>query len=113
MICRSRILAIVLFALFAAGLVVNSAATASMSLKMALGGIGAADMVDCRNCGPVDDGEDELMTCDIDCTISFAAHLGQGSSYSPRIAEAGLSPKTSHLTGRIGQPDPYPPRTLI
>ncbi|WP_109793961.1 hypothetical protein [Minwuia thermotolerans] len=104
---------IALFALFAAGLVLNSAAMASMSLKMALGDIGAVEMADCQDCGAVDDGEDNLLTCDIDCTISFAAHLGQGDSYSPRIAESGTSPKTNHLTGRVGQPDPYPPRLLI
>lgn len=113
MIRRSRMFTIVLLALFAAGMVMNSAATASMSLKMALGDIGAVEMADCQDCGAVEDGEDNLLTCDIDCTISFAAHLGQGDSYSPRVAELGTPPNTNDLTGRLSQPDPYPPRLLI
>lgn len=102
-----------MLALFAMGIVVHSAGATTMSLKMALGDVGAADMADCQGCGADTDSEEAGPTCDIVCTVSFAADLGQVDTFSPRFAELATLQLVEHLTGRTGLPEPYPPRILI
>lgn len=113
MLTRSRIFTLALLALFAVGVVVHSAGATSMSLKMALGDAGVADMVDCQGCGADTDGEDNGPTCDIVCTVSFAASLGQVDMFSPHFAYVARPLLVEHLAGRTGLPEPYPPRVLI
>lgn len=113
MVARTRIFTLALLALFAASIVVHSAGATSMSLKMALGDAGAANMADCQGCGTDTDGEDSGPTCDIVCTVSFAASLGQIDTFNPHFAHVARPLLVEHLAGRTGLPEPYPPRTLI
>ncbi|WP_139189454.1 MULTISPECIES: hypothetical protein [Thalassobaculum] len=84
-----------------------------MSLKMALGDAGITDMADCQGCGTDIDGEDSGTTCDIVCTVSFAASLGQIDMFSPHFAHVAKPLLVERLVGQTGLPEPYPPRTLI
>jgi hypothetical protein len=113
MLVRIRIFTIALLALFAAGIIVHSAGATSMSLKMALGDAGVADMADCQGCGTDTDGEDTGPTCEIVCTVSFAASPGQVDTAGPDIAHVARPLLVQHLAGRTGPPEPYPPRILI
>lgn len=113
MVARTRIFTLALLALFTAGIVVHSAGATSMSLKMALADAGVADLADCQGCGTDTDSEEGGPTCDIVCTVSFAASLGQVDTFSPRFAELARPQRVEHLAGRTGLPEPYPPRTLI
>lgn len=113
MLARTRIFVLALLALFATGIIVNSASATSMSLKMVLANASVADMADCQGCGTDSDSEESGPNCDIVCTISFAASLGQVDTFSPRVAEPATLQSANHLAGRTGPPEPYPPRTLI
>ena len=113
MVARIRIFTLALLALFATGIVMHSASTTSMSLKMALADAGVADMADCQGCGTDSDSQESGPNCDIVCTASFAASLGQVDTFSPHFAEPATLQSAKHLAGRTGPPEPYPPRTLI
>jgi len=113
MLARTRIFTLALLALFAVGIVVHSAGATSMSMKMALSDAGVADMADCQGCGTDTDGEEGGATCDIVCTVSFAASLSQVDTFSPSIAYVARLQLVEHLAGRTGLLEPYPPRTLI
>jgi hypothetical protein len=117
----SRILAIVLLAMFAAGTVAHGARATSMSLAMshdALAGGGMAggdmageDMGDCDGCPPGDDGKVPL--CSQFCLAPFAAlPVAVGVELSIVAAETAASP-LNEMVGRTGPPDPSPPRTII
>lgn len=111
MFAQTRIFTLALLALFAAGVIVHSAGATSMSLKMALGDAGVVDMVACQGCGT--DVEDTGSTCEIICTVSFAANLGQVDTFRPHFAHVARPLLVERLAGRTGLPEPYPPRTLI
>lgn len=113
MASQVRVLIIALIALFAAGTVVQSAAASSMSLMMALSGVGAAEKTDCQDCGTGNESEDGMLACDVDCTMSFAAHLGQTDPGAVPDADPAMLPTTDHLTGRTRGPELQPPRFLI
>lgn len=113
MIARTRIFTLALLAFFAVGIVVQSAGATSMSLKMALGDASVADMADCKGCGTDTDSEEGGPTCDIVCTVSFAASLCRVDTFGPRFAELATPKLVEHLVGRTGLPEPYPPRTFI
>lgn len=113
MLARTRIFILALLTLFAVGIVEHSAGATSMSLKMALGDAGITDMADCEGCGTETDGEDSGLTCDIFCTVSFAASLGQVNTFSPHFAHVARPLLVQRLAGQTGLPEPYPPRTLI
>lgn len=107
----SRIVIIILLALFASSTIVLSAASNSMSLKMALSNADTTDMKSCEGCGS---GEvSGMANCDIDCTISFPANLLEGEFRSFRSAGSMDQPGWIFPAGRIGRLDPQPPRFFI
>lgn len=110
---RTRIFTLAIIALFATGAVVHSVGANSMSLKMAVADIGGVGMEICQGCGTDVDREMSDPTCEIVCTVAFAASLSQVDTFSPRIAELATLQLVEHLTGWTGPPEPYPPRTLI
>lgn len=108
-----RIFVFALLTAFAVSSVAHATSSTTMSIKMALAGGGAMDMADCQGCGTDTDGEDSGPTCDIVCTVSFAASLGQIDTFNPHFARVARPLLVERLAGRTGLPEPYPPRTLI
>lgn len=113
MVAQVRIFTIILLALFATSIVMNSAGGAPMSLKMAQTDTGIADMTDCQGCGADSDSKGIAPDCDIACTVSCAANFSQADTFSPCFAKPAILQSTKHLVGRTGPPEPYPPRVLI
>ncbi len=107
----SRMLMILLLALFASGTIVFSAASTSMSLKMALSNADTTDMNSCDDCGT---GEASGMAnCDTECTVSFSANVLEGEFRSFRSAGSTDQTGWTFPAGRIGRLDPQPPRFFI
>jgi hypothetical protein len=102
-----------MIALFAMGAVVHSAGASGMSLKMAMADVGGAGMESCQGCGTDADSEMSGWSCDIVCSVSFAACFGQVDTFSSRLMEQATLHLVEHLTGWAGLPEPYPPRAFI
>jgi hypothetical protein len=107
----SRILAIVLLAVFAAATVAQGAYATSMSLAMSPAAMIGGDMGDCDACPP--DDRDKAPVCGQACLAPFVAIPAPvGVELSFAAAEIQASP-LEELVGHTGAPDPSPPRTII
>ncbi|MDK1388574.1 hypothetical protein QN224_24500 [Sinorhizobium sp. 8-89] len=131
-----RILAIVLFAVFAAGTVAHAASATRMSFAMSpaamaagnvdrghmaaghmgagdmgAGDMGAGDMGDCDGCPPGDDGKASL--CVQACLAPFIAVPAAAGFELPLMAADVTASPAEELTGLIGPPESPPPRTII
>lgn len=113
MFLRIRSFTIVLIALFAVGTFVHSAGATTMSLSMLLGDVGMADMANCQGCDTDTDFEEGGLSCEIVCTVSFAANASQDEPFSPRITGVANPQPVSVLAGQTRLPNPHPPRFLI
>lgn len=103
-----RIFMIMVLTAFAAGTVVHSANAAIMSAKMTLAVIDGADVGDCQDCP--DDG---MPPCDDVCVSPILAVVPSGQPSLPGAETTTESPVLQSVTGCIGPPDPYPPRSII
>ncbi|WP_372071403.1 hypothetical protein P7L75_23140 [Tistrella mobilis] len=106
----TRILALTLLAVFAAGTVAHAAGATTMAVKMALAAAGAMDMGDCEGCGSGGDDGKSGATCDIICISPFAGTLNVEGSFLLPIATAPSAFGRYDFVGCTGPPDPYPPR---
>lgn len=105
-----RILIFVTFAAFAAGTVVNAANAAGMSAKMTFAVTDGADMGNCKDCP---DGMGNVQPCDSACLSPILVVLPSDQPDLPGTESATESPALQSVTGRIGPPDPYPPKSPI
>ena len=106
-----RLLAVVLVAALAGGTVVQTAKATAMSAAMSTAAMADADMGDCDECPPADDGR--ASSCIDYCLASWAAlavtALAQLTFVTPDLPPWPLEV----LAGRTVPPDPFPPRTII
>jgi hypothetical protein len=106
-----RILAIMLLAVFSGSTITHAENVTHMSVAMSPAAMSAGDMGDCDGCPPSEDGS--ASSCKLACLMPFAA--------VPATTSFGLAPVTAdaaiflpdELTGRIGPPDPSPPRSNV
>ncbi|MGK9340240.1 hypothetical protein [Sinorhizobium meliloti] len=106
-----RLLAVVLVAVLAAGTIVHTAKAAAMSAAMSTAVMADADMGDCDECPPADDGR--ASSCIDYCLASWAA-----IPVTARVEFTFVTPDLpvlplEVLAGRAVPPDPFPPRTVI
>jgi hypothetical protein len=107
----SRVLAIVLLAVFAAGTIAHAANVTAMALAMSPAAMTGGDMNDCDACPPRDDGKAQI--CGAACLVPFAAiPAAVGIELASVAAEIAALP-LQELVGHTGPPDPSPPRTII
>ncbi|AZO00970.1 hypothetical protein EJ066_29915 [Mesorhizobium sp. M9A.F.Ca.ET.002.03.1.2] len=107
----SRILAIVLLVVFAAGTVAHAANATSMSLAMSPVAMDDGDMGDCDACPP--DNSGKTPACGQACLAPFVAIPAPVSvELSFVAAEIATSP-LEELVGHTGPPDLSPPRIII
>lgn len=102
-----RIFLFVALAAFAAGTIVHAANAAGMSAKMTFAVIDGADMGVCQDCPG---GKGNMQPCDSACPSPILAVLPSDQPDRPGVETAIESPILQSVIGRIGPPDPYPPR---
>ena len=106
----TRILALILLAVFAAGMVANAADATAMALKMAFTDSGA--MGDCERCGSDDGDKKSAASCDIVCVSPFSGTLNPEQAVHRRTAVTLSVFGLYDFVFRTEPPDPYPPRFL-
>ncbi|OQM75695.1 hypothetical protein [Manganibacter manganicus] len=105
-----RILVMVFLAAFAAGTAAHSAVSTDMSLKMSMATMDDGGMADCQDC-PDDDAR--ASACDQFCMTTLTGICPPALAELPHVANLASSPPAEPSDGRKGQPDPYPPRTIL
>lgn len=104
----------ILFAAFIAASIAYTANATPMAIKMVLTDSGTVDMVDCTGCDEGSYDDDSQLVCNFECLAPFVADLGTQHDIGLPVAVSSAVPNgTCGLIGRIGPPEPYPPRTLI
>jgi len=102
-----------LLAVFAASSVVQAAGASAMSVEMAFPDGGTMAMADCETCSSGDRDDRTDVVCDVVCVPPFAAHLGGHEATISPVAAAHTLGSADRFVGRIGGPEPNPPRFLI
>lgn len=106
----SRILAIILLAVFAFGTVAHAARATSMSLAMSPAAMDGG-MGDCDGCPPDDDGK--MLSCAQFCLAPFTAIPAAAGIELPLVATEIAASPLNETVGHTGRPEPSPPRTTI
>lgn len=104
-----RILAFVFLAAFAASTAANAAAATQMSLMMSMANMDDGGMEDCQDC-PGDDAK--TSACDQFCVTTLAAICPPVGAVLPNVTDVVVIGTAAPPGGRVGPPDPYPPRTI-
>lgn len=108
--CYARFLTILLLVVFSIGTTIHAANAATMGISMALG----TDMADCQGCSDGPDSSDgNGLTCDTDCVISLVVHVQAPGVALPvfHLIHSVFTVSIAH--GRLGIPEPHPPRSSI
>ncbi|ASY65689.1 hypothetical protein SJ05684_b47070 (plasmid) [Sinorhizobium sojae CCBAU 05684] len=106
-----RLLAVVLVALLAAGTVVHTQKATAMSAAVSTAVMTDADMDDCDECPPADEGR--ASSCIDFCLGSFAAIPATALVELPFTTPDSAVSSSDDLDGRAVPPDPFPPRSII
>jgi hypothetical protein len=106
----ARILTCVLVAVFMAGTAAHGAITTGMSLEMSKAAMDDGGMPDCQDC-PGDD--QQASVCSQFCITTLIAICPPPSGGLPHVAAIVPSLPAEVSYGRIGPPDPYPPRFIL
>lgn len=111
----ARILTVMFLALFAASSVVHAVSANSMALDMAVAAGDADVMPDCQGCDADAADNSNVGSCDLDCTAPGIATLdiASGLLLEVRPSRQDRILVMSLPLGRLGAPDPFPPRSLI
>ena len=103
---------IMFLAVFAAGMVMHTAAAAGMSLDMVLVQDATMEMDECATCDATG-MEQGGAICDMDCMLSFGATLPDAAEFSLPQGAARRVFQHLALVGRTGPPGLFPPRTTF
>lgn len=100
---------IVVLAAFAVGAVAHAASVSTMSMKMTIAAIDGAGMDDCKDCSG---GKGSVQPCDSVCVSPLLAIVPSGQPSLPKAGTATENLVPQIVTGGLGLPDPYPPRSF-
>jgi hypothetical protein len=104
----ARWLAMLLLAAFVAGTVAHAGSATTMSLMLALDDCDSGAMSGCGNCS---NGTDQMPPCDNACVTPVVAVLSADELDVPHSDRITAHPITDRIIGRLGPPDPQPPRS--